>query len=128
MTADTGRDQFPDRERVRIFQDNLDGEIDGVAVYRMLAETEHDAERKSIFQQLAEVEERHANTWRRKLREAGVEPREHGPSLRVRFVGFLARRFGVMSVLPIVHKYGGRGIRNLHGPGRDSAGDSARRA
>jgi hypothetical protein len=51
---------------------------------------------------LAAVENRHANIWREKLREAGVQPREHGPSLRVRIIGFLARRFGVRSILPIV--------------------------
>jgi hypothetical protein len=40
------------------------------------------------------------------LREADVEPKEHGPRWRVRIVGFLARRFGVRSVLPIVRGIG----------------------
>jgi VIT1/CCC1 family predicted Fe2+/Mn2+ transporter len=71
-------------------------------LYGLLAEAERDTERKSIFTQLAQVEERHANIWREKLREAGVQPRERGPSLRVRVLGFLARRFGVRSILPIV--------------------------
>ena len=31
-----------------------------------------------------------------------VQPKEHGPSLKMRLVGFLARRFSVRSVLPIV--------------------------
>jgi VIT1/CCC1 family predicted Fe2+/Mn2+ transporter len=98
-----GRDkQPPDAESVRRFQDNLNDEIDGIAIYHMLAEAERDEERRSIFEQLGEVEGRHADVWREKLREVGVEPRERGPSLRVRFVGFLAKRFGVTSVLPIV--------------------------
>jgi VIT1/CCC1 family predicted Fe2+/Mn2+ transporter/rubrerythrin len=91
-----------DADSLRRFQANLDDEIDGIAVYRMLAEAEPDEERRSILEELAAVEERHANVWRRKLREAGAEPREHGPSLRVRMVGFFARRFGVRAVLPIV--------------------------
>jgi VIT1/CCC1 family predicted Fe2+/Mn2+ transporter len=92
----------PDRQALRVFQANLDDEIDGIALYGLLAEAERDTDRKSIFTQLAAVEERHANIWREKLREAGVQPREHGPSLRVRIIGFLARRFGVRSILPIV--------------------------
>ena len=68
----------------------------------MLAAAEKDPERKRIFEELAEVEDRHADVWRKQLREAGVEPREHGPSLKVRAIGFAARTFGVRSVLPIV--------------------------
>jgi VIT1/CCC1 family predicted Fe2+/Mn2+ transporter len=102
MNTDAEGKRAPDPESVRRFQANLDDEIDGIAIYRMLAEAEGDKERRSIFDELGAVEERHANVWREKLREAGAEPREHGPSLRVRMVGFLARRFGVKSVLPIV--------------------------
>ncbi|MEX0801488.1 MAG: VIT1/CCC1 transporter family protein [Dehalococcoidia bacterium] len=87
---------------IRRYKANLDDEIDGIAVYRLLAEAERDDERRSIFEELAAVEERHADIWRGKLREAGVDPRDHGPSLRVRLIGFMARRFGPRSVLPIV--------------------------
>jgi len=87
---------------IRRYKANLDDEIDGIAVYRLLAEAEPDPERRAIFEQLGAVEERHADVWRNKLREAGVEIRERGPSLRIRLIGFLARRFGVRSVLPIV--------------------------
>ncbi|HET8945014.1 MAG TPA: VIT1/CCC1 transporter family protein [Dehalococcoidia bacterium] len=87
---------------IKRFQTNLDDEINGIAIYHMLRDAESDPKRKEIFAELAEVEVHHADVWRAKLREAGVEPREHGPSLRTRFIGFLARRFGVRSVLPIV--------------------------
>ncbi len=102
MPTEGERQQTPGREKVRLFQANLDDEISGIAIYRMLAQAESDPGRKSIFEQLAGVEERHADVWRQKLREAGVQPKEHGPSLKTRLVGFLARRFGVRSVLPIV--------------------------
>src|SRR3990172_870509 len=85
---------------IRRYKANLDDEIDGIAIYRLLAEAEPDPERRAIFEQLGAVEVRHADVWRKKLRDAGVEPRERGPSLRL--MGFLARRFGVRSVLPIV--------------------------
>jgi VIT1/CCC1 family predicted Fe2+/Mn2+ transporter len=90
------------REDIRRYQANLDDEIDGIAIYQMLADAERDPERQRIFVELAAVEERHANVWRDKLRGAGVEPREHGPSLKVRALGLAARTFGVRSVLPIV--------------------------
>src|SRR3990170_577926 len=102
MATGTQQKSPPDPDEIRRFQANLDDEIDGIAIYRMLAATERDESRRHIFEELAAVEERHADVWRGKLREAGVEPREHGPSLRVRLLGFLAKRFGVRSVLPIV--------------------------
>jgi VIT1/CCC1 family predicted Fe2+/Mn2+ transporter len=102
MTTHEETKQAPDRATLRVYQANLDDEIDGIALYHLLAEAERNPDRKSIFTQLAAVEERHANIWREKLREAGVEPKERGPSLRVRMIGFLARRFGVRSILPIV--------------------------
>ncbi len=102
MVPDTQEARTPDPDAIRRYQANLDDEIDGIAVYRMLAEAERDPERRAIFEELAGIEERHAEVWREKLREAGVEPGERGPSLRVRAVGWLARRFGVRAVLPIV--------------------------
>ncbi len=87
---------------IRRFQQNLDDEIDGVAIYQLLLQAEKDPERRQIFAELIEVEIKHADVWRQKLKDAGAEPREHGPSLKVRFLGWAARRFGVRSVLPIV--------------------------
>src|SRR4030042_2890688 len=102
MTTDEETKPSPDPHTLRVFQANLDDEIDGIALYTLLAEAERDPDRKSIFTQLAAVETRHANIWREKLREAGVQPREHGPRPRGRLFGFLGRRFGVRSILPIV--------------------------
>jgi VIT1/CCC1 family predicted Fe2+/Mn2+ transporter/rubrerythrin len=99
MTADQTK---ATREDIKRFRANLDDEIDGIAIYRMLANAEKDPERKAIFDELAEVEVRHADVWRRKLIEAGEEPQDHGPSLKIRTLGWLARRFGPKSVLPMV--------------------------
>ena len=65
MPTQEGTQQPPDLDIVRRFQANLDDEIDGIAVYRMLAQAERDPDRQSIFEQLADVEERHAEVWRR---------------------------------------------------------------
>ena len=102
MATDSKPEARADAAQIRHWQTNLDTEIDGIAVYRLLSEAERDPERKAIFDQLAEVEEHHARVFREKLRAAGVEPKERGPSLRVRTIGFMARWFGVRSVLSIV--------------------------
>lgn len=98
----TERPPAAERAEARRFQANLDDEIDGIAVYDMLSKAEKDPERRRIFDELAAVEMRHADVWRKKLRECGVEPREHGPSLKIRAIGLAARVFGVHTVLPIV--------------------------
>lgn len=92
----------PNREAIRRYQANLDDEIDGIAIYQLVAKAEKDPDRKRVFEELSTVEERHANVWRKKLQDAGVEPREHGPSLKIRMLGLAARTFGVRSVLPII--------------------------
>jgi VIT1/CCC1 family predicted Fe2+/Mn2+ transporter len=86
------------------YRENLRAEIDGAALYRLLAEAERDPERAAIFGDLATVEDRHADVWRRKLREASATlPEDQRPSLRVRIIGWLARRLGPRAVLPMVN-------------------------
>ncbi|MCH7953957.1 MAG: VIT1/CCC1 transporter family protein, partial [Chloroflexi bacterium] len=87
---------------IKRYRENFATEIDGIAVYRMLAELEESPARRKLFGELAEVEEHHADVWRQKLRDAGVEPKERGPSVKARMIGVGARIFGVRSMLPIV--------------------------
>ncbi len=96
---------------IRRFRENLAGEIDGIALYRMMAAAEADPARARVFEELAGVEERHADVWRQKLREAGVRVPEPHPSFRVRALGWLARRFGVRAVLPVVRAMEATGYR-----------------
>jgi len=85
------------------YKENLQGEIDGAALYRLLAEAERDSERASIFHDLAATEDRHAGVWRQKLQDAGATPpSDQRPSLRVRVIGWLARRLGPRAVLPMI--------------------------
>src|SRR5437879_10669724 len=102
MTTERTPTAAVDREQIRRWKANLETEIDGIAIYRLLAQAEKDPERKAIFEQLADVEVHHERVFREKLREAGVPVPERGPSLRARTIGLLARRFGVSSVLTIV--------------------------
>jgi VIT1/CCC1 family predicted Fe2+/Mn2+ transporter len=89
-------------EEIRRYQANLDDENDGIALYQMMAAAEPFPERRRIFENLAQVEARHAEIWRRRLRDAGILPVDKRPGWRVRLAGFIARRFGVQAALPII--------------------------
>jgi hypothetical protein len=87
---------------VKRYRRNLHGEVQSAALYRMLAAAESSPELAEVYRRLASVEERHAEVWRAKLREAGHEPPPIAPGGRVRLLGWLARRFGADTVLPLV--------------------------
>jgi VIT1/CCC1 family predicted Fe2+/Mn2+ transporter len=87
---------------VERYRHNLRGEVQSAALYRMLATAESSPELAEVYRRLASVEERHAEVWRAKLREVGHEPPTSSPGARVRFLGWLAHRFGADTVLPLV--------------------------
>src|ERR1700716_3834142 len=76
------------------YRRNLRSEVDGAALYRVLATAEASAELAEVYRRLASVEDRHAELWRIKLREAGHEPPSIAPGVRVSFLGWMARQFG----------------------------------
>lgn len=84
------------------YKANLRDEVDGAALYRLLAEAEQDESLRTVLTRLAESEERHRDIWERRLREANVDVPEYRPSRRVRLLGWVARRFGTSAVAPIV--------------------------
>src|SRR4051812_18547906 len=86
----------------RRFRDNLQGEVDGAAVYAALAEAEKDPNVASIYRRLAAVERAHAEFWRSRLDRATSGRTSLTPSLRARGLSWLARRFGPNFVLPAI--------------------------
>ncbi len=81
-------------------------EMEGAALYRALASSA-EGEQREIFAELAAAEERHARHWADKLVAAGEpEPRgtDHKLSARARVFMWLARRFGVATVLPVLQR------------------------
>jgi VIT1/CCC1 family predicted Fe2+/Mn2+ transporter len=84
------------------YRANLQGEIDGAAVYRAMAAVEKKPQLASVYKRLAEVEERHLSFWEEQLRTVGVDPGPRRPSWRARAMTFLARRFGPGIVLSTV--------------------------
>ncbi len=79
---------------------NLQGELNSAALYRALVEVEKNPKIAEVYRRLAAVEQRHAETWTEKLRAAGEAIPPFQPSWRTRTLIWLARRFGVESILP----------------------------
>lgn len=84
------------------YRQNLQKEIDGAALYAVLVEKESRPEMKTVYARLAESEERHAQFWRAKLKDAGAPILEIRPTWRTRTLAWLARRFGPQFILPTV--------------------------
>jgi VIT1/CCC1 family predicted Fe2+/Mn2+ transporter len=91
--------QHTDRDR---YLANLQAEIDGAALYRALAEIERSPALDTVYSRMAEAEERHAEIWRSKLREAGVDRVPERPGWRTQILIALARRFGPGLILPTI--------------------------
>jgi VIT1/CCC1 family predicted Fe2+/Mn2+ transporter len=95
-------DRTPSPNDLRRWQRNVRDEIDGAALYRAMAETEPSAELASVYQRLADIEERHARFWTNRLRERGAPVPAPRPSVRARALRLLARRFGAAVLVPTV--------------------------
>ncbi len=76
------------------FRANLQGEIDGAALYRTMVDAESNASLREFYRRLAETETRHGAVWRAQLEAAGVSTAGLGPSWRARILMLIARRFG----------------------------------
>src|SRR5689334_9570101 len=83
---------------------NLQGEVDGAALYRTLSQTEKNPELAQVYARLGAVEEAHAEFWKRKIEGIGQRLPKLAPSFRTRALGWLARRFGPAFVLPTINK------------------------
>ena len=81
---------------------HLQDELDGVALYRGLADAETNPKIAEVYRRLADVEQRHADEWSKRLNAAGVTLAAFQPSWRTRTLIWLAKRFGVSTVLPSI--------------------------
>ena len=84
------------------YREYWESEQSAAWLYRRLAE-HADPDGAATLVRLAEAEERHAGHWANLLEKAGVGDLKYsGPPRRERFLAWLARRFGVEHVLPIL--------------------------
>ena len=91
-----------DASEQRRFKDNLQGEVDGAAVYMALAEAEKDPNLANIYRRLAAVERAHAEFWHSRLDRVTGLRTKLTPSFRARGLSWLARRFGPGFVLSTI--------------------------
>jgi VIT1/CCC1 family predicted Fe2+/Mn2+ transporter len=104
MTRQQAESGAVDPARVKRWQELLASERDAAALYSRLAEAEA-GERRKIFEELADVERRHAGHWERKLADAGARvPPPGRPSLRTTVIVAAARRLSAQAVLPMVER------------------------
>lgn len=73
---------------------NLQGEADGIVVYRAMARPEADPLLAEVYGKMADAEARHAGLWTDKLREASANADIPSPSWRGRLLALVATRLG----------------------------------
>ncbi len=90
-----------DEESLRRYLTNLQGEVDSIALYQGLAQLEAKPEVSSVYRRLAELEQDHAEFWKKRLSAIGHPIPELRTRWRTRTLIWFARRFGPGFVLPI---------------------------
>jgi VIT1/CCC1 family predicted Fe2+/Mn2+ transporter len=96
----------PTAGKIAEFRDHWADEVEGAALYRVLAGAA-EGEQREIFTELAAAEMRHARYWAGKLVEAGQpEPSvaRHKLSVKTRLLVWMTRRFGPKVMLPILER------------------------
>jgi vacuolar iron transporter family protein len=84
------------------YRTNYLAERDGSELYKSLATTERDPHLAELYQRMSETEQRHANIWADYLSKLGETIPTYTAGWRTRMIIWLAKRFGVNSVLPMV--------------------------
>jgi VIT1/CCC1 family predicted Fe2+/Mn2+ transporter len=88
------------KKDIKRYRANLMDELNSAALYRALAANEKSEELAEVYRRLADTEQEHADTWAKRIADAGGKVPSFHPSWRTRTLAMLARRFGVDTVLP----------------------------
>jgi len=103
-------------------------ERDAAFLYRELAKAERGAERRTLFEKLAVVEDKHASRWEELFREARRPLPSYQTAFRTRALAWVAHRFGPGSILPLMLAEEGREVQAYLGMARGSSNLIAQRA
>jgi VIT1/CCC1 family predicted Fe2+/Mn2+ transporter len=96
---------------VHTFEHHWQDEADAAYLYRILADAETDAHKKSIYSRLAEVEDRHVVVWGDLMAKLGHPPKTFRPSTRARILARLGKTFGPGFLLPMLLEEEGREVK-----------------
>ncbi|MEO8209351.1 MAG: VIT1/CCC1 transporter family protein [bacterium] len=83
-----------DKNTLAIWNHHLQDEADAAYLYRILGRLEKDENKKDIYLQLAEVEDRHKEVWLDLFLQNKIKSRDTKPSGRAKFFGWVANKFG----------------------------------
>ena len=90
------------QQDVARYRANLQGEIDGTALYRAMSAAEADPALRELYRRLADTEQRHGSLWRQRLEAAGFPASNLGPSWRARILMLIARHFGADALVTTI--------------------------
>jgi VIT1/CCC1 family predicted Fe2+/Mn2+ transporter len=93
------------------FEHHWQDEADAAYLYRVLAGSEGDEKKRTLYLKLAEVEDRHVEIWARLLGQHGRTVPRHRPSTRTALLARLGRAFGPGFLLPMLLAEEGREVR-----------------
>ncbi len=92
----------PSPDDLARYRENLQGEVDAIALYSRLAELEDSRALKDFYTRMAATEAVHASVWRQRLTEAGQNPATVRVGWRTRVLMTIARVFGPSVVVPTI--------------------------
>ena len=98
-----------DRKDIDRFLANLYEERSSAALYRVMADHEKSPQIAEVYRKLAQTEDGHAESWEKRVKEAGASVPQYRQSVRTRVLIWLVRRFGVNAVVPTLSKREVRG-------------------
>ncbi len=84
------------------YRENLQGEIDAIALYSLLHDEEKTGAVKDFYSRMVEIESVHADVWKSRLADAGVDTSRMKVAWRTRVLMFVAHQFGPSLVVPTI--------------------------
>ena len=101
----------PSAPDLHAFEHHWQDEADAAFLYRVLAGFEPDAQKKSLYLRLADVEDRHVQIWSALLQQHGRTLPPHRPSARTRLLAWLGKFWGPQFLLPMLLAEEGREVK-----------------
>jgi vacuolar iron transporter family protein len=98
----TSNDIMAVKSAIERYQANFRAEQEGALLYQELANTQQDAHLVELYRRLSESEQRHASIWAKRLQAASQLVPTYTLDVRMPMLVWMAKRFGVSSVLPII--------------------------
>ena len=93
------------------FEHHWQDEADAAFLYRILADSEPEQQKKSLYLRLAEVEDKHVQIWQKLLEQHGRRVGPHRPTARTRMLAALGKWRGPDFLLPMLLAEEGREVK-----------------